>query len=176
MHVKGKGVIGVLFCLWIGCFGIAAVCSGSEAPSSPENLVRALQQVPVFQGLDKNQLRKVAEIAELVKRKDGDLIIEQGKRAEKMAIALDSEVRIRINGANVRVLPVNSLVGEIEFLEDVPATADVVLVSKSRVILLNHKSFQQVMDADPSLGYRVMIEIARMEANRLRMNNQRQAR
>jgi len=112
----------------------------------------------------------VAQVAELVERQDGDRIIEQGKRIGKMAIALDSEVRIQINGKTIRLLPPNSLVGEIEFLEDVPASADVVLMGKSKIILLEHKRFQGVMDADPGLGYRVMFEIARMEANRLRTN------
>lgn len=109
-------------------------------------------------------------------RKAGDRIIEQGKRAGKMAIALESEVRIRIDGETIRALPADSLVGEMEFLEDVPASADGVLGGKSGVVLLQQRSFQQVMDDDPGSGYRVMLEIAGIEANRLRMNNQRQAK
>ncbi|MFO7599033.1 MAG: cyclic nucleotide-binding domain-containing protein [Candidatus Desulfacyla sp.] len=176
MYVKRMGFVWVFLCIWIGCLGIAAPCLGAEGPNSSEDLVSALRQVAVFQRLDEGQLRNVAKVAEVAEREEGDRIIEQGKRAGKMAIALDSEVRIRIDGEIIRVLPPNSLVGEIEFLENVPASADVVLVGKSRVILMEHRRFQQVMDADPSLGYRVMVEIARMEANRLRMNNQRRAR
>jgi|GEM_PF-2798155 len=176
MYVKRSGFVWALLCIWIGCLGIAASPSGAEVPNSSEDLVPALRQVAVFQRLDEGQLRNVAEAAEMAEREEGDRIIEQGKRAGKMAIALDSEVRIRIDGETIRVLPPNSLVGEIEFLEDVHASADVVLVGKSRVILLEHRRFQQVMDADPGLGYRVMVEIARMEANRLRTNNQRQAK
>ncbi len=176
MYVKRMGFVCVLFFLWIGCLGITADPSWAEGPGSCQALLSSLRQVPVFGRLDSDQLRKLAKVAELVEREDGDRIIEQGKRAGKMAIALDSEVRIRIDGETIRVLPSNSLVGEIEFLEDVPASADVVLVGKSRVIMLDHRSFQQVMDADPVLGYRVMVEIARMEANRLRTNNQGQAR
>jgi hypothetical protein len=63
-----------------------------------------------------------------------------------------------------------------EFLEDVPASADVLLMGKSRVIMLEHKVLRGVMDADPGLGYALMYEIARMEANRLRTNSQRQAK
>jgi len=176
MYVKRAGLVWVLFCIWIGCLGIAAACSGAEGPNSFEDLVSALRQVAVFQRLDEGQLRTVAKVAEVVEREHGDRIIEQGKRAGKMAIALDSEVWIRIDGQTIRVLPPNSLVGEIEFLENVPASADVVLAGKSRVILLEHRRFQQVMDADSSLGYRVMVEVARMEASRLRMNNLGQTR
>jgi CRP-like cAMP-binding protein len=176
MYVKRMGFICVLFSVWIAFLGITATCSGAEGPTSCDALLPALRQVRVFQRLDEQQLRKVAEVAELVERQDGDRIIEQGKRIGKMAIALDSGVRIRIGGKTIRVLPANSLVGEIEFLEDVPASADVVLVGKSKIILLEHKRFQGVMDADPGLGYRVMVEIARMEANRLRTTTQGRAK
>jgi CRP-like cAMP-binding protein len=176
MSVKRIGFFCVLFSVWIAFLGMTAAQSGAEGPGSCQALLSELRQVPVFQRLDEDQLQKVAKIAELVERVDGTRIIEQGKRAGKIAIALDSEVRIRIDGETIRVLPLNSLVGEIEFLEDCPASADVVLVGKSRVILLEHRNFQKVMDADPGLGYRVMVEIARMEANRLRTNNQGQAK
>ena len=176
MYVRRTGFFCVFFLLGIGCLTATAVCSGAEGSISQKALVSALRQIPIFQRLDEEQLRKVAAFARMVEHEGGYRIIEQGKRVGKMAVALDSEVRIRIDGETIRVLPPNSMVGEIEFLEDVPATADVVLVGKSRILLLEHTEFQRVMDADPSLGYRVMVEIARMEANRLRMNNQREAR
>jgi len=170
------GFVCVLVSAWISVFGITVPWAGAEDATCGEALVSALRRVPVFQRLDKEALRKVAQVAELVERQDGDRIIEQGKRIGKMAIALDSEVRIQINGKTIRLFPPNSLVGEIEFLEDVPAAADVVLMGKSKIILLEHKRFQGVMDADPGLGYRVMFEIARMEANRLRTNTLGQAK
>ena len=176
MHLKQMGFVCVLVSVWLSVFGLTVTCEGAEDATSCETRVSALRRVPVFQRLDKEALRKVAQVAELVERQDGDRIIEQGKRTRKMAIALDSEVRILIHGKPIRVLPPNSLVGEIEFLEDVPASADVVLMGKSRIILLEYKRFQDVMDADPGLGYRVMFEIARMEANRLRTNTQGQSK
>ncbi len=176
MNLKRMGWGCVLFSVWMASLGVLATRSVAEGPTSPTSLVSALRQVPVFQRLDEDQLQKIASVAEVALRQAGDRIIEQGKRVGKMAIALESEVNIRIDGATIRVLPPNSLVGEIEFLVDVPASADVVLLSQSRVILLEHRRFQGVMDADPGLGYAVMGEIAKMEANRLRTNNQRQAK
>lgn len=166
--------------MWLGVafFSLHMMVSPSagEMQTPRGDIVSLLQEVSVFKGLDSDQLQKVAAIADMVERKTGDRIIEQGKRLGRMAVALDSEVRIEIDGSAIRVLPPHSLVGEIEFLEKVPATADVVLAAPSRVLLLEHQRFQQVMDEDPSLGYRVMLEMARMEANRLRTNNQGRVR
>lgn len=170
MHVQRNVTGCILVLAGMAVLGIAAACSGTESSASIEAVRSLLRQVPVFQRLDDNQLKELASAADVVVRQDGDRIIEQGKRTGNMAIALDSEVDIRIDGATLRLLPPNSLVGEIEFLEDCPSSADVVLLGKSRVILLEHGRFQGVMDADPALGYRMMREIARMEANRLRTN------
>ena len=173
MSEKWIGLICILCAVLLAVLGITPTRSGAEEPASGGTLLSALRQVPVFQRLDDSRLRKVAEVVGVSERQGGELIIEQGKRLGKMFIALDSEVQIKIDRKPITVLPKNSLVGEIEFLEDVPATADVVLMRKSRVISLGNADLRRVMDADPVIGYLLMYEIAKMEANRLRMNNQR---
>ena len=173
MSEKWIGLICILCAVLLAVFGITPTRSGAEEPASGGTLLSALRQVPVFQRLDDSRLRKVAEVVGVSERQGGELIIEQGKRLGKMFIALDSEVQIKIDRKPITVLPKNSLVGEIEFLEDVPATADVVLMRKSRVISLGNADLRRVMDADPVIGYLLMYEIAKMEANRLRMNSQR---
>jgi len=171
---KPGGVCGALFFIGMMWLGSAAVCSGAERVQSPEVMAALLREVPVFQGLDDAQLKKIAGAGEMATREVEDRIIQQGKRTGRMAVALDSEVDIRIDGERLRILPAKTLVGEMEFLEDCPASADVVMVGRSRVIFLDHGRFRALMDADPVFGYRMMNEIARLEANRLRTNPVRQ--
>jgi len=163
-----------LFGGWAGA-GIAAAGSGAGDAASP-HILPALKKIPVFQSVDAAQLQKLSGITETAVLEAGTRVIEQGKRTRKMVIASDSEVRIEIDGALVTLLPPGSLVGEIEFLEGVPATADVVLVDRSRVLIIEHAKLRSLMDANPDLGYRLMYEIAKMEANRLRMRTQGKSR
>lgn len=164
-----------LFCIpalvLIFVFSVAVLANNTPSHGS---VVLSLQQVPLFARLDETQLRKVAEIAELRQGQKGEHIITQGKRIGKMSVALDSKVQIRIDGKLIVVLPVKSLVGEIEFLIDVPATADVVLNKISRVLVLENRALRKVMDANPRIGYVLMDGFASMEAQRLRETNQRQ--
>ncbi|MFH1488699.1 MAG: cyclic nucleotide-binding domain-containing protein [Pseudomonadota bacterium] len=152
---------------------IAVPGSGADKTSSNGPEVLALRQNPLFARLDDGQLRKVAEAAELRQGQKGERIIAQGSRIGKMFIALDTEVQVRIGGELIVLLPANSLVGEIEFLIDVPATADVLLNGNSRVLVMEHGPLRRVMDAHPGIGYVLMDEFAKMEAHRLRMNNER---
>jgi CRP-like cAMP-binding protein len=175
VDVRKWGLARVLMWVGIAFFGLMGVASASADGTQIDSgdAVSLLERVPVFQGLDRGRLEKVAAMAQIGEGKAGDRIIVQGKRMGKMAVALDSEVRILIDGKIIRVLPPHSLVGEIEFLEDVPASADVALAAPSRVIFLEHQRFKRLMDDDPALGYRVMFEIARMEADRLRTDHRR---
>ena len=161
----------VLFFVWTTLSFPAIVQSETLDPESVQFIISVLPQVAVFQNLDEAQLKKVAAVVEVVERGAGDRIIEQGKRIGKMAIPVDTPIQIRINGKIIRVFPENTLVGEVEFLEKVPATADVVLMKKSKVLLLPHGPFKRLMDDHPELGHRVMWEMSKMEAYRLRTNN-----
>ena len=171
MPLRKSGLLCIPTLLFFLVFSVAVPADNTPSHDSE---VLALRQVPLFARLDDSQLRKVAEIAELRQGQKGERIITQGKRIGKMFVALDSEVQIRIGGELIVVLPIKSLVGEIEFLIDVPATADVVLNKNSRVLVLEHGPLRKVMDAHPRIGYVLMDGFASMEAHRLRETNQRQ--
>ena len=171
MLLKKRGLFYIPALVFFLVFSVAVLADNTPSHDSE---VLVLRQVPLFARLDESQLRKVAEIAEVRQGQKGEHIITQGKRIGKMFVALDSEVQIRIGGELIVVLPINSLVGEIEFLIDVPATADVVLNKNSRVLVLEHGPLRKMMDAHPRIGYVLMDGFASMEAQRLRKTNQRQ--
>lgn len=173
MLLRRIGLLGLTLLVFFSIISIAVSRSGADSTPSHGSVVLALKQVPLFARLDESQLRRVSEAAELRVGQRGERIISQGKRIGKMSIALDSEVQVRIGGELIVVLPPQSLVGEIEFLIDVPATADVVLEEQSRVLVISHGPLRTVMDAHPAIGYVLMDEFAKMEASRLRMNNMR---
>jgi CRP-like cAMP-binding protein len=166
LHRSGQLCISLLVLFWV--FSIAVPASGAEDAPSRDSVVRALRRVPLFAALDDTQLRRVAEVAELRSGKKEERIITQGKRIGRLSVVLDSEAQVRIDGELIVVLPPNALVGEIEFLIDVPATADVVLSRDSRVLVLENQSLRKLMNAHPGIGYLLMDAFAKMEARRLR--------
>lgn len=175
MLLKRIGKLGLPLLIFFMIFAVSASTSRAEGTPTRDEIRQALRQMPLFAVLDDNQLHKVAEAVEMHSRRKGERIIFQGMRIGKMFIVLDSKVQIRINRKLIVVLPAASLVGEIEFLIDVPATADVVLDEPSRVLVIYHGPFRRVMDDNPDIGYKLMTEFAKMEASRLRATSQRNA-
>ena len=137
------------------------------------DLSKALGQAKLFAGLTDKERVALASAATLRQGKEGERIIEQGKPLDRMFIVLEGHVEVRVNGKPVATLPEQSLVGEIEFLDMLPASADVVIFEDTRLIELNNAALTDLMKKQPRLGYVLMSEIARIEGQRLRAMDQK---
>jgi signal-transduction protein with cAMP-binding, CBS, and nucleotidyltransferase domain len=131
-------------------------------------LSKALGQVKLFAGLTDKERDALKSAATLRHCKKGERIIEQGKPLDRMFILLKGQAEVRVNGKPVAALPEQSLVGEVEFLDMLPASADVVILKETDLIELNNAVLSALMKKLPRLGYVLMSEIARIEGQRLR--------
>ncbi len=131
-------------------------------------LSKALGQAKMFAGLTVKERAALQSAATLRLCKEGERIIEQGKPSGRMFIVLEGEAEVRVNGKLVATLPEQSLVGEGEFLDMLPASADVVILKETRLIELNNAALTGLMKKQSRLGYVLMSEIARIEGQRLR--------
>lgn len=131
-------------------------------------LSKALGQAKLFAGLTDKGRTALKSAATLRHCKEGERIIERGKPLDRMFIVLEGQAEVRVNGKPVATLPEQSLVGELEFLDMLPASADVVILKETHLIELNNAVLSALMKKQPRLGYVLMSEIARIEGQRLR--------
>jgi signal-transduction protein with cAMP-binding, CBS, and nucleotidyltransferase domain len=159
---------------------VVVVVLGSFAASSfaadttqTMELSKALGRAKLFAGLTDKERAALESAAILRYCKEGERIIEQGKPLTRMFIVLEGQAEVRINGKLVATLPEQSLVGEIEFLDMRPASADVVVSKETHLIELDNAALTGLMKRQPRLGYVLMSEIARIEGQRLRAMDQK---
>jgi len=131
-------------------------------------LSKALAQVKLFAGLTDAERDALRDAATLRRGAAGERIIRQGTVLDRMFIILGSEVEVRVDGKHVVTLSGQPLVGEVEFLDKLPAAADVLLLKETELIELNCAALTSLMKKQPRLGYVLMREIAKIEAQRLR--------
>jgi len=131
-------------------------------------LSKALGQVKLFAGLTDKERASLESVVTLRQAKHDERIIEQGKPLDSMFIVLEGHVEVRVNGKPVVTLSGQSLVGEVEFLDKLPASADVVIFKDTRLVELNKAALTDLMKKQHRLGYVLMSEIARIEGQRLR--------
>ena len=140
----------------------------AENEAKDSGLSKALAQAKLFAGLTDAERDALKDAAKLRRGKAGERIIQQGKALDRMFIILKGQAEVRINGKHFVTLSGQPLVGEIEFLDMLPASADVLLLKETDLIELNCDVLTGLMEKQPRLGYVLMREIARIEARRLR--------
>jgi signal-transduction protein with cAMP-binding, CBS, and nucleotidyltransferase domain len=165
-----SGAAGLVLRVLVLMMGVAMVgFSGiSFAEEAASTLSRALGQAKLFEKLTETERAALESAASLRHGRKGERIIQQGQSSGSMFVILGSRAEVRVNGKVAVTLPVQALVGEIEFLDGLAATADVILLEESDLIVLNNKALAELMERQPRLGYLLMSEIARIEAKRLR--------
>ena len=152
-------------------FGNLASNSFAADDAEALTLSKALVQVKLFSELTDAEKDELKSAATLRRGKAGERIIEQGKTLDRMYIVMDGQAEVRVNGKHIVTLSEQPLVGDIEFLDKLPASADVLLLKDAYLIELNYAALTGLMEKHPRLGYVLMREIARIEAQRLRDTN-----
>jgi CRP/FNR family cyclic AMP-dependent transcriptional regulator len=152
-------------------FWALACNSFSTTKSKDLALSKALAQVKIFEELTDGE-RDALKVASTLRRgRAKERIIEQGTTLDRMFIILEGQAEVWVNGKHIVTLDGQTLVGEVEFLDMLPASADVVLLKDTDLVELNHASLTGLMEKNSRLGYRIMREIAKIEARRLRDSN-----
>lgn len=131
-------------------------------------LSQVIDKIELFKNLTASERNALKTVVTLRSGKSGEHIIEQGKSLSSMYIILNGKIDIIVNGKLLCTYSGQSLVGEMEFLDGLPASASVVLVDPSDMVVLNNRALTRLMKKQPELGYVLMREIARIEAGRLR--------
>ena len=149
----------------------------SNIPTSAGNksmsLSDAIAKVKWFQDLKSGEKESLKSVASIRRAKAGEKIIEQGKSTKKIIVVLDGKAQVLVDGKEVAILSGEFIVGEIEFLDMSPASADVILQQDADIIEMGNLALYSLMDKEPRIGYLLMAELARLEAERLRLTNLR---
>lgn len=163
----------VVVAVVVAVFGTMVGPSLAADDAGALTISQALGQARLFAGLTDTERAALESAVTLRRCKEGERIIEQGKPLDRMFILLEGPAEVKVNGTLVATIPEQSLVGEIEYLDMLPASADVVIVKDARVLELNNAALTSLMKKEPRLGYVLMSEIARIEGQRLRAMDQK---
>ncbi len=169
IHVPTSPFSAIRLLVVFACLTTAPVVAdaGEDSPLS-----QALSRVTLFAGLTDSERDGLKAASTLRHGKAGEHIITQGKHTSRMFILMEGRAEVRVDNRPIATLSGQTLVGEIEFLDGLPASADVILLEATDLIELNNEGLSDIMERQPRLGYLIMRKIARIEARRLRnMNN-----
>jgi CRP-like cAMP-binding protein len=133
---------------------------------SEKDTVSFLARVPMFQGLNAGQLRRLA--GRFVRRKfaAGTDIVTQGKGGAGLFVLVSGKaeaVRVRMDGSKVvlNAFGPTDFFGELALLDDAPRTASVVCTEDTECLVLSQWEFLGAIRDDAEMGIVILQELVK---------------
>jgi len=118
--------------------------------------------------LTPNDWALVADKAVRRQFKAGESIVQQGKRTHGVYLLLKGTAAVQIPSQGALGISVGEPCGEISFLDELPATANVVAKEEVEAYFLDRATLQSLFELFPHLGSRFYHSLAAILSRRLR--------
>jgi len=132
-----------------------------------------LKGVPIFQKVDGEGLRHLAERAEEKIVEAGNFIVRENEMGEEMYIIKRGKVEVfkEVNGEKkqLALLGEKAFFGEMSILEEAPRSASVKAVEDSCLITINKECFRDSIFEYPDIAF----EVLKVLSSRLREANEK---
>jgi CRP/FNR family transcriptional regulator, cyclic AMP receptor protein len=120
-----------------------------------------LAEVPLFEGLSKQQLRRISSLMTRIDRPGGQVLTREGEQGSEFFIVLEGEVEVRRGDRVIATRRPGDYVGEIALLDKRPRTASVVATTPVSVEVLSRREFVSLLAEAPELSEQIMATMAR---------------
>ncbi len=117
--------------------------------------VADIQDIPLFDGLSKSQLGRIAGWADEVKVGAGSRLVKEGDFSYEFFIIEEGSAEVTHDGEKLADLGPGDFFGEIGLLETNRRTANVITTAPSRLIVMFGRDFRSMTDAIPSVAERI---------------------
>lgn len=143
---------------------------GSRAMSkSNEREVSVLSSKNGLVYLTANDWALIADKASRVSFKKGDVLVQKSKRANGVYLLLKGTARVQIpSQPGARTIGPGEICGEMSFLEDAPASANVVADGEVEAFHVDRLALQNLFELFPHLASRFYRSLAMNLSRRLR--------
>ena len=140
-----------------------------------KGLTKFLQDTEVFKGLVTDDLEQIATICKPARFNKGDVIVEEDARERELYIIKSGRVNISLSppgsqetrGTLTSCKP-GQVFGELSFIDGARRSTWVIALDDVEVYQIRWESFSGLIQSKPEIGYRVMSNLARVIADRLR--------
>ncbi|MBN1876150.1 MAG: cyclic nucleotide-binding domain-containing protein [Anaerolineae bacterium] len=124
-----------------------------------------LNRIPLFQGLKRRQLERLAQTFVERKYGEGEAIVTQGKGGEGFFIIASGKaeaLRVKIDGTKVLLNPLEPMdfFGEMALLTDSLRTASVVTTAPTTCLVLTRWDFHALLRDDADMAITILQELA----------------
>jgi CRP-like cAMP-binding protein len=119
-----------------------------------------LHSIPLFGRFDRKHLERLGMLTEEVDVPAGKVLIRQGELGDDLMVIVSGTVDVERDGVRVNTLSSGDFFGEIAVIDRGPRTATVTANTPSRLLVINHRDFNALMDEFPDVAAQVLVTLA----------------
>ena len=125
-----------------------------------------LATVPLFNGLDRIELERFAEVTREKSYPKGSVILFEDDPGDSLFVVRDGRVKVVLIGEDGRevilgVLGVGEYFGELSLIDDRPRSAHVIAMEDANLIVLRREDFRKRVEENPSVAWSLLTELSR---------------
>lgn len=114
-----------------------------------------LAEIPLFEGLSRRHLEKVASVAVTKRFTANTPLVRQGQPATAFYVILDGRVRVEVPGRPVE-LGAGDFFGEMALIDGEPRSATIVSLSDVYAMVIARPKFLKLLEAEPKIALAIM--------------------
>jgi hypothetical protein len=118
-------------------------------------------RIPLFRPLSRTELGRVGRLSREMNIEAGHAVCRQGDPGDELFLIVEGTATVSRNGREVATLGPGMYFGELALLTDEPRNATVTASTDVVLLVLNRRSFRQVVDTNPSVVHKLLAGLAR---------------
>ena len=147
-----------------------------KAHISRENMISFLLTTPMFEDLEPHEIMELIHIVESLKFESGHTIFQEGASGDGWYALYSGEVEVLKQSDSgdktIKTLQPGSCFGEIAVLDGLPRSATIRTMEKTVVLRIPQDKFNELIDKDHLIAYKLIRHMALLLASRQRSNTE----
>lgn len=119
-----------------------------------------LGDVPLFEGLSKRHLRRIAKLARIRRFASGAAMVRIGDAGRSFYVLLDGNAKVTRPGRRPVRLGPGAFFGEMALIDDSPRSADVVADGEVLALTIDRTGFTKLLRSEPTLSAALLRTLA----------------
>jgi CRP-like cAMP-binding protein len=125
------------------------------------NEIESLQKVPLFSGLSKSALNRLAKFARARNYKAGAEIVKEGDAGVGFFLIMSGKVEVVRGGKKLSTLGAGQYFGEMSLLDRAPRSATCLATEATETLAILRSDFVAELKANPSMCLSIMETLSR---------------
>jgi len=125
-----------------------------------------LNTVPLFSGLNREELESLAELTRERTHPRGSVILFENDPGDSLFVVRSGRVKVVLIGEDGRevilgVLGVGQHFGELALIDEQPRSAHVIAMEDANLIVLRREDFRKKVESAPSIAWSLLLELSK---------------